>query len=265
MPPLYANIPKIQELLDEGKTHDEIAVETKVSPRTVSRWMNKGLLRRPAAGPVTQIGLAETEHMAQEDWTARDLLDMGMGPEVAARTLQLLENVSEIGSVRIREWFSKYIPLAAETPEVWAATIAFFQVLARDIHNPALATLGELMHGSVPWKDGQLRRRYSRLARPLLREARGEFLDFMTFSPDTEKKVETPLQEIEVVLDAMKRCPNVDRPVRRRRPVHKEDKLFGLHMVRKMPMAVLAITWCRLMDRNPAWLKAYGDYKLGLH
>ena len=25
MPPLYANIPKIQELLDEGKTHDEIA------------------------------------------------------------------------------------------------------------------------------------------------------------------------------------------------------------------------------------------------
>ena len=54
--------------------------------------MNKGLLRRPAAGPVTQIGLAETEHMAQEDWTARDLLDMGMGPEVAARTLQLLEN-----------------------------------------------------------------------------------------------------------------------------------------------------------------------------
>ena len=34
-----------------------------------------------------------------------------------------------------------------------------------------------------------------------------------------------------MVLEAMKRCPNVDRPVRRRRPVHKEDKLFGLHMV----------------------------------
>ena len=103
------------------------------------------------------------------------------------------------------------------------------------------------------------------LARPLLREARVEFQEFLTFTPNTEKNPELPLQEYEVVLEAMKRCPNVDRPVRRRRPVHKEDKLFGLHMVRKMPMAALAITWCRLMDRNPAWLKAYGDYKLGLH
>ena len=264
MSPLYANIPKIQGLFDEGKTHDEIAGETGVSPRTVSRWLNNGFLRRPAAGPVTQVGLAETEPMAQEDWTARDLLDMGMGPEVAARTLQLLENVSEIGSVRIREWFSKYIPLAAESPEVWAATIAFFQILARDIHNPALASLGELMHGSMPWKDGQLRRRYNRLARPLLREARGAVLDLMTFSPNIEKKVELPIHEIEVVLDAMKRCPNVDRPVRGRRPVYKEDRYFDLHLVRKLPMAALAITWCRHMDRNPAWLKAYGDYKLGL-
>ena len=265
MPPLYANIPKIQGLLDEGKTHYEIACETGVSLRTVSRWLSKGSLSRPSAGPVTPVSIAEPGSKAQQDWTARDLLDMGMSPDLAARTLQLLENATEIGSVRIREWFSKYIPMATETPEVWAATIAFFQILARDIHNPALATLGELMHGSVPWKDGQLRRRYNRLARPLLREARGEFLDFMTFSPETEKKVETPLQEIEVVLDAMKRCPNVDRPVRGRRPVLKEDKMFGLHMVRKMPMAALAITWCRLMDRNPAWLKAYGDYKLGLH
>ena len=57
-----------------------------------------------------------------------------------------------------------------------------------------------------------------------------EFQEFLTFTPNTEKKVEPPLQEYEVVLEAMKRCPNVDRPVRRRRPVHKEDKLFGLHM-----------------------------------
>ena len=263
--PLYANIPKIQALLDEGKTHYEIARETGVSLRTLSRWLSNGSLRRPSAGPVTRVSIAEPGSKAQQDWTARGLLDMGMSPDLAARTLQLLENATEIGSVRIREWFSKYIPMAAETPEVWAATIAFFQILARDIHNPALATLGELMHGSVPWKDGQLRRRYNRLARPLLREARVEFQDFLTFTPNTEKKVELPLHEYEVVLEAMKRCPNVDRPVRRRRPVHKEDKLFGLHMVRKMPMAALAITWCRLMDRNPAWLKAYGDYKLGLH
>ena len=53
-----------------------------------------------------------------------------MSPDLAARTLQLLENATEIGSVRIREWFSNYIPMAAETPEVWAATRAFFQILA---------------------------------------------------------------------------------------------------------------------------------------
>ena len=47
----------------------------------------------------------------------------------------------------------------------------------------------------MPWKDGQLRRRYNRLARPLLREARVEFQDFLTFTPNTEKKVELPLQE----------------------------------------------------------------------
>ena len=199
-----------------------------------------------------------------EVWTARDLLNMGMGPEVAVRTLQLLENVSEIGSARIREWFSKYIPLAAEAPEVWTATIAFFQVLAKDINNPALAKLGELMRDCMPWKDWQLRRRYNRLARPLLREARGEFLNLMMFIPDTGKEVETPLQEFEVVLDAMKRCPNVDRPVRGRSPVYEEDRYFGLHVVRKLPMAGLAITWCRLIDRDPAWLKAYGDYKLDL-
>ena len=263
--PLYANIAKIQALLDEGKTHYEIAHEAGVSVRTVSRWLSNGLLSRPSAGPATRVSIAEPVSEAQQDWTARDLLDMGMSPDLAARTIQLLENATEIGSVRIREWFSNYIPMAAETPEVWAATIAFFQILARDIHNPALATLGELMHGSVPWKDGQLRRRYNRLARPLLREARVEFQEFLTFTPNTEKNPELPLQEYEVVLEAMKRCPNVDRPVRRRRPLHKEDKLFGLHMVREMPMAALAITWCRLMDRNPAWLKAYGDYKLGLH
>ena len=110
--------------------------------RTVSRWLSNGLLSRPSAGPATRVSIAEPVSEAQQDWTARDLLDMGMSPDLAARTLQLLENATEIGSVRIREWFSNYIPMAAETPEVWAATIAFFQILARDIHNPALATLG---------------------------------------------------------------------------------------------------------------------------
>ena len=68
--PLYANIPKIQTLLDEGKTHYEIARETGVSVRTVSRWLSNGLLSRPSAGPATRVSIAEPVSKAQQDWTA---------------------------------------------------------------------------------------------------------------------------------------------------------------------------------------------------
>ena len=185
--------PRFRSYSTKGRPTTRLLVETRSLAAHGEPVVEQGLalppLCRPGdAGQHCRAG----DLRRKQDWTARDLLDMGMSPEVAARTLQLLENATEIGSVRIREWFSKYIPLAAETPEVWAATIAFFQIIAKDIHNPALATLGELMHGSVPWKDGQLRRRYNRLARPLLREARVEFQDFLTFTPEHREEGRTP-------------------------------------------------------------------------
>ena len=36
--------------------------------------------------------------------------------------------------------------------------------------------------------------------------------------------------------------------------------MFGLHLVREMPMGGLAMSWGRLLDGDPGWLEAYGDY-----
>lgn len=71
---------------------------------------------------------------------------------------------------------------------------------------------------------------------------------------------ELPLVEGSVIWETLRRCSHVDRPVRRRGPVHEEDKMFGLHHVREMPMGALALSWSRLLDRAPPWLEAYGNF-----
>ena len=259
-PYLISKLPKAQELLDQGKTHTEIARETGISTRTLSRWMSDGWLSRPSLSPV---GLAPTdapEHAPEQEWTARALLELGMEPAAAARVLLLLEKTAPVSNPRFREWLSKYIPLAAKIPDEWAAAVAFLPILGRDLCNPALGTLAELMHESVPWEDELLRRRYGRLAKPLLREARIEFHDWLFFVSDTEMVPELPLVEAAVILESLRRFPHVDRSARRRGPVYEEDKMFGLHFVREMPMGALTLSWSRLLDRDPPWLEAYGDY-----
>ena len=249
---LHSKIPEVQELLDQGKTRAEIVKETGVSSRSVSRWLSQDLLRRPS--PVS-VGVAATdapERAPEQEWTARTLLDMGMDPAAAERLLMLVENTAATSNLRFREWLSRYIPLAGKIPDEWAAAIAFLPILGRDICNPALETLAELMHESVPWED-ELRRRYSRLAKPLLRKARVELNDWMIFVSNTEAVAESPVGEAAVISKALRRCPHVDRPVRRRRPVHKEDKMFGLHLVREMPMGGLALSWGCFLARIHRW------------
>ena len=196
----------------------------------------------------------------EQEWTARELLESGMGPAEAASILEMLKRTSAVSNPRFREWLSEYIPLAAKIPDQWAAAIAFLPVLGKDLCNPALGPLAELMRESVPWGDEVLRRRYGREAKPLLREARIEVNDWLLFVTDRERVLEPPLVGASVILEALRRCPQVDRPVRRREPVHEEDKMFGLHFVREMPMGALALSWSRLLDRSPPWLEAYADF-----
>ena len=259
-PNLIGKLPKVQELLDQGKTHAEIDRETGVSPRTVSRWLQKKLLRRPSPSPVGVAHRDAPERAPEQEWTARALLDLGMDPAKAARSLLLLEDTAATSNLRFREWLSKYIPLSATIPDEWAAAAAFLPILGRDMFNPALESLGELMHESVPWKDRLLRKLYGRLAKPLLRAAQVELNDWKIFVSNTEMAAEPPVGEFGLILEALRRCPHVDRPVRRRRPVHKEDRMFGLHLLREMPMGGLALSWGRLVERDPPWIEAYGDY-----
>ena len=261
MPPyLISKLPEAQELLNQGKTRTEIERETGVSKRTLTRWTSAGWLIRPSLSPVELARTDALEHAPEQDWTARDLLELGMEPAEAERNLLLLENTATVSSPRYREWLSKYIPLAAKMPDEWAAAVAFLPILGRDLCNPALGALAELMHESVPWKDDLLRGRYGGLAKPLLREARSEFHDWLFFVANTEMVPELPRVEAAVILEVLRRCPHVDRPVQRREPVHEEDKMVGLHLVRDMPMGLLTLIWSRLLDRDLPWLEAYGDY-----
>ena len=261
MPPyLISKLPEAQELLNQGKTRTEIARETGVSKRTLTRWTSAGWLIRPSLSPVELARTDALEHAPEQDWTARDLLELGMEPAEAERNLLLLENTATVSSPRYREWLSKYIPLAAKMPDEWAAAVAFLPILGRDLCNPALGALAELMHESVPWKDDLLRGRYGGLAKPLLLEARSEFHDWLFFVANTEMVPELPRVEAAVILEVLRRCPHVDRPVQRRGPVHEEDKMIGLHLVRDMPMGLLTLIWSRLLDRDLPWLEAYGDH-----
>ena len=261
MPPyLISKLPEAQELLNQGKTYTEIERETGVSTRTLCRWKKDGLLIRPSLSSVELARTDALEHAPEQDWTARDLLELGMEPAAAARNLLLVENTATVSNPRFREWLSKYIPLAAKMPDEWAAAVAFLPILGRDLCNPALGPLAELMHESVPWEDDLLRGRYGGLAKPLLLEARSEFHGWLDFVADTEMVPELPRVEAAVVLETLRRCPHVDRPVQRRGPVHEEDKMIGLHLVRDMPMGLLTLIWSRLLDRDLPWLEAYGDH-----
>ena len=252
--------PRVQELIEQGKTHAEIAKETGVSERTVSRWLSEGLLSRPSPIPVAVARENAREHEPGQEWTACELLELGMDPAEAVRILELLDRTATVSTPRFREWLSTYVPLTAKIPDEWAATVAFLPILGRDLHNPALGTLVELMHEFVPWEDEQLRRRYGEKAMPLLRDARIELNDWLIFVSNPETVAVAPVEEAAVIMEALRRLPHVDRPIRRRRPVHEEDKRRVLHLVREMPMGALTLCWSRLLDGSPPWFEAYGDY-----
>ena len=186
-PYLVAHLTRVQELLDQGKTHVQISVEAPVSTRTVSRWLREGLLRRPspvsvwaaptaAPGPAAEQELTTAPEPApKQEWSAHALLDIGMDAALVGSVLQLVEGTTAVSNRRWREWKSGYVPLVARAPDEWAAAMAFLPILGRDLCNPALKELAELMHESVPWEDGTLRRRYGSLAKPLLSDARVEW------------------------------------------------------------------------------------------
>ena len=259
-----ADIPKVQELLDQGKTHAAIEGEIGVSRRAISRWLKDGWLHRPAPVPARVAPLDAPERATQQEWTARALLDLGMDPAIVARTLTLVEYEPATSTRRYREWLSRYIPLvAAKIPDEWAAAVAFLPILGRDLCNPALEELAALMHESVPWKDKQLRKRYGRLAIPLKRKAQVGLNDWLLFLSCPQLVATNPVVEAGVVSEVVLRCFYVDQPVRKRRSVHKEDRALGLHPLREMPMGALAMSWSRILDGDPPWLEAYANYTRG--
>ena len=322
----FALIPRVQELLDQGKTHVQIRVETGVPPRTISRWLKDGWLRRPSFVPVevaptvtrerepqqewiahsfldlvkdpatierilllierasaegflrrpppVPVEVAPTddpEPSPEEEWTSRTLLDLGMDPAVVMRILELVERTAPVSNRRWREWLSGYVPLVAKIPDEWAAAVAFLPMLGRDLINPALTDLAELMHESVPWEDGRLRRHYGSLAKPLLQNARVELQNFLLFISGLEMAdvppgstvgpATLPGAEADIAFEVLLRCPHVDRPVRKRRLVDKEDRAMGLHLPRSMPMGALALTWSRRLDGDPPWLETYANHR----
>ena len=46
-PYLGAHLPKVQDLLDQGKTHVAISIDVPVSTRTISRWAERGTAAPP--------------------------------------------------------------------------------------------------------------------------------------------------------------------------------------------------------------------------
>ena len=252
-----ADIPRVQELLDQGKTHAEIEGEVGVSTRTISRWLKEGWLRRPSPVLEKTVPTAASERSPGQEWTARALLDLGMDPVVVNRTLTLVEHEPTNSARRHREWLSAYIPLvAAKVPEEWAAAAAFLPILGRDLGNPALEELAALMRESVPWKDKQLRKHYVRLAIPLKRKAQVGLHKWLLFLSSAEMGATNPAIEAGIVSEVLLRCPHVDRRVQKRGPVHDEDRVLGLHPLREMSMGALAMAWSRILDRDPLWLRA---------
>ena len=256
-----AEIPKVQELLDQGKTHAAIDGEIGVSRRTISRWLKEGWLHRPAPVPARVAPTDAPGPSPEHEWTARALLDLGMDPVIVARTLTLVEYEPATSTRRYREWLSRYIPLvAAKIPEEWAAAVAFLPILGRDLRNPALEELATLMRESAPWEDRQLRKRYGRLAIPLKRSAQVGFEDWLLFIGSPQMAATDPFIEAGIFSEVFLRCPYVDRPVQKRRRAHKEDKARGLHVPREMSMSALAMAWSRILDGDPPWLEAYGHH-----
>ena len=255
-----ADLPRVQELLDQGETHAAIEGEVGVSTRTISRWLKEGRLRHPSLLLEDAAPTAAPDRAPEQEWTARALLDLGMDPAVVARILPLGEYKPATSTRRYREWLSRYVTLvAASIPEEWAAAVAFLPIVGRDLCNQAMEELATLMQDSAPWEDKELRNRYGRMARLLLRDARVRFEDWLLFIRDTEMTTALPVVEAGVVSEVLKRCPHVDKPIRKRRPVHKEDKMLGLHLLREMSMGALAMSWSRLVDGDPPWLEAYAE------
>ena len=267
----FALMPRVQELLDQGKTHVQIRVETGVSSRTISRWLKDGWVKRPSFAPVEVAPTDDLEPSPEEEWTSRTLLDLGMDPAVVVRILELVERTASVSNRRWREWLSRYVPLVAKIPDEWAAAVAFLPMLGRDLINPALTDLAEVMHESVPWEDQRLRRHYGSLAKPLLQNARIELQNFLLFTNGLEMadvppgstvgSATLPGVEADIAFEVLLRCPHVDRPVRKRRLVDKEDRAMGLHLPRSMPMGALALTWSRLLEGDPPWLEAYANHR----
>ena len=148
-------------------------------------------------------------------------------------------------------------------PLDWKIAEGFLPLLARDIEAPALASLAELMRDSVPWKTKELRRRYHRLAAPIVKQSLGQIGDWALTSglllevmevpqPSTSPQEETGGGRVfdvsatrfspeGALLRLLPLLPDVDRPKR--------------HFLRrkKDSIGVLAAEWC--MNVTDEWLQ----------
>ena len=188
-----------------------------------------------------------------------------MDPDIVARVLRLAEHPAATSGQRYREWLSRYVPLADNMPDEWESAVAFLPIFGRDLCNPELEQLAELMRESVPWQSEELRSRYGSQARPLLSDAIVALYDWLHFVTNTDMDTPAPVVEAGLLSEVVQRCPQIDRPVQKRWPSDKKGMEFGLHRLGEMPMGALAIAWTRLLDAEPPWVEAYANYREKLH
>ena len=167
---------KVQQALDQGMTQLQAAEAAGVGLRSVSRAVNKKEVRRQPSARSGDGPANEYRRM----WTTRELLDVYKQKRVPS-ILVSLEAQAQRGNWRIHEWVGR-MREARWDPVEWRFTVAFLPILARDIESSALAELADLMRDAVPWKTKELRRRYHRLAAPIMDEALGQIANWSVHS-----------------------------------------------------------------------------------
>ena len=152
-----------------GYSQEYAAYVAGVDERTVRRWKKAGLLHLGTAGEASD----------SREWTAPDLQDIGLDPDLAAAIVILVGTPSAGGHQRVREWLSRYSASVPKAPPEWAAAIAFLPILGKDTQSPDLEALAEVMGEATPWENERLRKRYGRLSAPRDLAARSELAHWL--------------------------------------------------------------------------------------
>ena len=229
-----------------GYTLEQTAYVAGVNERTVRRWKNAGLLGLGTASKASDT----------REWTAADLQDIGLEPDLSAAVVLLFETPNSGDHKRIREWLSRYSASVPKAPPEWAAAIAFLPIIGKDTQSPSLEALGEAMDEATPWENERLRKRYGRLAAPRDLAARSELSQWLLAGGLTSPgggPYDTPALVAVAVMELVRRLPYIDRPKRRGwgAPINDVDEEF-----REYSMSRLALSWCNLLDSDDAWLSA---------